>query len=48
MRALLRMHAPSGPALWLVLGRGLGFVATFVVPIVLVRVFDQTVFGTRL
>lgn len=46
MRALLRMHAPSGPALWLVLGRGLGFVATFVVPIVLVRVFDQTVFGT--
>jgi len=46
MRALLRAHAPSGPALWLVLGRGLGFVATFAVPIVLVRVFDQTTFGT--
>ena len=46
MKALLRMHAPTGPALWLVLGRGLGFVATFAVPIVLVRVFDQTTFGT--
>jgi O-antigen/teichoic acid export membrane protein len=29
-----------------VLGRGVGFVATFVVPIVLVRVFDQATFGT--
>ena len=46
MRALLRRHAPSGPALWLVLGRSVGFVATFVVPIVLVRAFDQTTFGT--
>jgi len=46
MMKLLRGHAPSGPALRLVLGRGLGFVATFAVPIVLVRVFDQTTFGT--
>jgi O-antigen/teichoic acid export membrane protein len=29
-----------------VLGRGLGFIATFAVPVVLVRVFDQTTFGT--
>lgn len=46
MRALLRRHAPSGPALWLVLGRGVGFVAMFVVPIALVRLFDQATFGT--
>jgi O-antigen/teichoic acid export membrane protein len=46
MRALLRLHAPSGPALWLVLGRGVGFVAMFVVPVVLVRLFDQATFGT--
>ena len=41
MKRLLRGHAPSGPALWLVVGRSLGFVATFIVPIVLVRHFDQ-------
>lgn len=46
MKALLRLHAPTGPALWLVFGRGFGFVATFVVPIVLVRMFDQATFGT--
>ena len=42
----LRLNALSGPALWLVLGRGVGFLATFVVPLVLVRVFDQATFGT--
>ena len=46
MKALLRHHAPSGPALWLVAGRGVGFVATFAVPLVLVRLFDQATFGT--
>lgn len=42
----LRRHALSGPALWLVLGRGVGVLATFLVPLALVRVFDQTTFGT--
>ena len=46
MKELLRHHAPSGPALWLVVGRGVGFVATFAVPLVLVRLFDQATFGT--
>jgi len=46
MKALLRHHAPSGPALWLVVGRGVGFVATFAVPLVLVRLFDPATFGT--
>ena len=46
MKALLRHHAPSGPALWLVVGRGVGFVAMFAVPLVLVRLFDQATFGT--
>lgn len=46
MRSWLRSHAPSGPALWLVVGRSLGFAATFIVPLVLVRRFDQTTFGT--
>jgi O-antigen/teichoic acid export membrane protein len=46
MRELLRQHAPSGPALWLVVGRSIGFAATFVVPLVLVRLFDQETFGT--
>ena len=41
-----RLNALSGPALWLVLGRGVGFVATFLVPLGLVRVFDQATFGT--
>jgi O-antigen/teichoic acid export membrane protein len=40
------LNALAGPELWLVLGRGAGFVATFLVPLVLVRVFDQTTFGT--
>jgi O-antigen/teichoic acid export membrane protein len=46
MRTWLRRHAPSGPAVWLVVGRSLGFAATFIVPLVLVRQFDQTTFGT--
>jgi O-antigen/teichoic acid export membrane protein len=46
MRAFLRAHAPAGPALWLVVGRAVGFAATFAVPLVLVRYFDQTTFGT--
>jgi O-antigen/teichoic acid export membrane protein len=46
MKELLRQHAPSGPALWLVVGRSIGFAATFVVPLVLVRLFDQETFGT--
>jgi O-antigen/teichoic acid export membrane protein len=46
MRELLRQHAPSGPALWLVVGRSIGFAATFAVPLVLVRLFDQDTFGT--
>jgi hypothetical protein len=37
---------PGGPALWLVVGRTVGFVATFAVPLVLVRLFDQATFGT--
>ena len=37
MRELLRQHAPAGPALWLVAGRTAGFIATFAVPLVLVR-----------
>jgi O-antigen/teichoic acid export membrane protein len=41
-----RLNALSGPAQWLVLGRGVGFLATFLVPLVLVRVFDQATFGT--
>jgi O-antigen/teichoic acid export membrane protein len=32
--------------MWLVLGRSLGFAAAFIVPIVLVRLFDQATFGT--
>jgi O-antigen/teichoic acid export membrane protein len=46
VRQLLRQHAPSGPALWLVAGRGAGFAATFVVPLVLVRLLDQATFGS--
>jgi O-antigen/teichoic acid export membrane protein len=46
VRELLRQHAPSGPALWLVVGRSIGFAATFAVPLVLVRLFDQDTFGT--
>ena len=34
------------PAFMLMSGRALGFVASFAIPVVLVRVFDQTGFGT--
>jgi O-antigen/teichoic acid export membrane protein len=34
------------PALLLMSGRALGFAATFLIPVVLVRVFDQAEFGT--
>jgi O-antigen/teichoic acid export membrane protein len=46
VKELIRQHALSGPALWLVAGRGVGFAATFLVPLVLVRLFDQETFGT--
>jgi O-antigen/teichoic acid export membrane protein len=46
VRDLLRLDGVSRPALWLVIGRGAGFAAAFVVPLVLVRLFDQTTFGT--
>jgi O-antigen/teichoic acid export membrane protein len=46
LRDLLRLDAVSRPALWLVIGRGVGLLAAFVVPLVLVRLFDQTEFGT--
>lgn len=34
------------PAMMLMIGRALGFLASFVIPIVLVRLFDQSEFGT--
>jgi O-antigen/teichoic acid export membrane protein len=37
---------PFGPELVLTLGRSVGFMATFFIPVVLVRVFDQATFGT--
>ncbi len=46
MNSLFRLDAVSRPTMWLVFGRGLGFAAAFIVPIVLVRLFDQTTFGT--
>ena len=42
-------HRPdtvAQPALWLIAGRGVGFLAAFIVPLVLVRVFEQATFGT--
>lgn len=35
-----------GPELLLVVGRSVGFAASFFIPVVLVRVFDQAAFGT--
>src|SRR5262245_18568346 len=46
MRDLLTLNAVSRPALWLVVGRGVGFLAAFGLPLGLVRTFDQTTFGT--
>ena len=41
-----RRDTVAQPALWLVAGRGVGFLAAFIVPLVLVRIFDQATFGT--
>ena len=46
MRELLRLDGVSRPALWLVMGRAIGFLAAFFVPLVLVRLFDPAAFGT--
>jgi O-antigen/teichoic acid export membrane protein len=40
------LRVPFGPELVLTLGRSVGFAATFFIPVVLVRVFDPTTFGT--
>jgi len=40
------MQSTFKPALLLIMGRMVAFAATFFIPIVLVRVFDQTEFGT--
>jgi O-antigen/teichoic acid export membrane protein len=40
------MEAVFRPALILMSGRGLGFIAAFAIPMVLARVFDQDTFGT--
>ncbi len=37
---------PFGPELVLTLGRSVGFAVTFLIPVALVRVFDQATFGT--
>jgi O-antigen/teichoic acid export membrane protein len=39
-------HVPFGPELVLTFGRSVGFAVTFLIPVVLVRVFDQATFGT--
>ena len=46
MRELLRLDGVSRPALGLVIGRAIGFLAAFFVPLVLVRLFDPAAFGT--
>ncbi|HET9359767.1 MAG TPA: oligosaccharide flippase family protein [Vicinamibacterales bacterium] len=46
MRDLLRLDGVSRPALWLIVGRGVGLLAAVVVPLVIVRLFDQAAFGT--
>src|SRR3954468_20271862 len=40
------MNSTFKPALLLMAGRVIGFVTTFFIPVVLVRIFDQTEFGT--
>lgn len=40
------MDSTFKPALLLMSGRALGFAATFLIPVVLVRIFDQAEFGT--
>src|SRR5712691_11903036 len=41
-----RARAVSGPALRLVGGRIVGFVASFAIPVVLARIFNRAEFGT--
>lgn len=43
---LLRKDGVSGPAMMLVAGRTVGFVAAFAIPVVLARTFNQAAFGT--
>jgi O-antigen/teichoic acid export membrane protein len=40
------MERRVNPALVLIIGRGVAFLATFMAPLILVRVFDQAEFGT--
>src|SRR4029077_9834928 len=46
MKKQLCLDALCGPAVVLVAGRTVGFVAVFAIPIVLARVFSPTEFGT--
>ncbi|MBI4477552.1 MAG: lipopolysaccharide biosynthesis protein [Acidobacteria bacterium] len=41
-----RIDSISRPALMLVIGRGIGFAASFAIPVVLSRLFDRSEFGT--
>jgi O-antigen/teichoic acid export membrane protein len=43
---LFRKDGVSGPALMLVAGRTVGFIAAFAIPVVLARRFDRAAFGT--
>src|SRR5437879_12894336 len=44
--SMREMNSTFKPTLVLMSGRSLAFAATFFIPMVLVRVFDQTEFGT--
>ncbi len=46
MKDFFRLDSVSTAALWLISGRGAGFLVAFVVPLVVVRLFDQASFGT--
>ena len=46
MRKITRTDAVSKPAFLLVAGRTIGFAASFIIPVLLVRHFNQTEFGT--
>jgi O-antigen/teichoic acid export membrane protein len=46
MNTITRTDAVSKPAFLLVAGRTIGFAASFIIPILLVRHFNQTEFGT--
>jgi O-antigen/teichoic acid export membrane protein len=45
-RSAIARGVPFGPELVLTLGRGIGFAVSFFIPVVLVRVLDQSTFGT--